>query len=597
MHLPVDNSGSGHRMHQLDTIQNTYILVSELGRYISKVWRGFKDLHVSLALWLILFAASWLSVADVWHGYALRGEGLGVLAGIICFAALKADILTCLLGVLQRWRVAKIIIWCFIGVYIMLCLINGVGFYLYDLGISRTFFTILFETNPEELREFIPGLLSNIFSLLRNIYLWIAVAFIILIIVGLRLFKHRFKSARAIQDIFKSIMVVMGAGGIIYIFGFLMMQDSLRANQFIFLRTCMSVKSVIDNQAQIKRLSEQLHPLPFPETAKSEYKADNVILIIGESASRDHLSIYGYPLATTPRADAMRDSIYIFTDAVAPSTKTANVMPRLLTFMPDSPDAREWYDYPGMLPLFKALGYHTAWISNQERTGKWSNLSGILSQDADEVNFIGPTATEDYIYRRYDEGLLAPFRKSLTQNMRQRQLICLHLMGSHNAYAARYPEDRNHITADDELRHTPHRPWLTRDKAAVVAQYDNSIAYTDSIVAEIIHTAANLDKPSIVVYLSDHGDNVYDDRDFVGRDPKYVKVPLIVYANKAYVEKNPEIIKAMQKALHKPLSTASLIHMLLTLTGSSYHSYDARQDVLSPQFRPSKRYVDGVPMF
>ena len=38
-----------------------------------------------------------------------------------------------------------------------------------------------------------------------------------------------------------------------------------------------------------------------------------LVLIIGESTNRQHMSLYGYPRPTTPRLDAMRTDLAIFT--------------------------------------------------------------------------------------------------------------------------------------------------------------------------------------------------------------------------------------------------------------------------------------------
>lgn len=203
--------------------------------------------------------------------------------------------------------------------------------------------------------------------------------------------------------------------------------------------------------------------------------------------------------------------------------------------------------------------------------------------------------SEDHLTYRYDDVLLPDFRSVITSGD-SLQLICLHLMGSHVSYENRYPKERSKFSASDIMTIKGRRSWLDRDKAATIARYDNSIAYTDSVLSEVIAVVSRLREPALMIYLSDHGENVYDDRDFIGRDSKFVKVPFLVYGNRAYFEKNPEMADTLANALGRPFTTADIIHSVMTLTGSDYRLYDSTRDVLSSDYKPRERYVDGSPL-
>ena len=165
-------------------------------------------------------------------------------------------------------------------------------------------------------------------------------------------------------------------------------------------------------------------------------------------------------------------------------------------------------------------------------------------------------------------------------------------MGSHFQYYNRFPESQDVFSADDVLR-VRRSEWLDRTKAQVVADYDNSILYTDSILGVLMSDLRSSSRPALLVYVSDHGENVYDDRDYRGRDPKFVDVPFLVYANDAFRRKNPDLWKAMEDARKTPFSTSELPQMMLRLTGTGYKLYDPSRDPLSEAFRPRKRWVDG----
>ncbi len=50
----------------------------------------------------------------------------------------------------------------------------------------------------------------------------------------------------------------------------------------------------------------------------------NVILIIGESTQRGYMSLYGYPLSTTPLLDVLKQNgnLVVFDDVISPYAHT-----------------------------------------------------------------------------------------------------------------------------------------------------------------------------------------------------------------------------------------------------------------------------------
>lgn len=233
-------------------------------------------------------------------------------------------------------------------------------------------------------------------------------------------------------------------------------------------------------------------------------------------------------------------------------------------------------------------GYRTYWLSNQERTGIWGNSSGAMSGNADVVKYVGGESLEDALLDRYDEALLPEVTKALADSA---AFIGVHLMGSHMEYSNRYPASADYFKGTDVIRKMP-RPWLSDSKAQTVAEYDNSIRYTDAILGQIIDRISRLSRPALFVYFSDHGENVYDSRDYRGRDNTSVMVPMVVYANYAYRRSNPDMVEALRRAVSLPVSTATVAFPLMTLTGTSYSRYISDRDFLSPDFKVRPRYVD-----
>lgn len=112
-------------------------------------------------------------------------------------------------------------------------------------------------------------------------------------------------------------------------------------------------------------------------------------------------------------------------------------------------------------------------------------------------------------------------------------------MGSHPLYRNRYPEHFEIFQADDES--IPYG----EDSKEMAAQYDNTVLYNDYVLSEIVKTLE--DTESILIYLSDHGNEVYDERDYTGRSEdnisRYmVEVPFLIWESDRFKASYPEKI-------------------------------------------------------
>ncbi|MGI0440399.1 sulfatase-like hydrolase/transferase [Helicobacter himalayensis] len=153
------------------------------------------------------------------------------------------------------------------------------------------------------------------------------------------------------------------------------------------------------------------------------------------------------------------------------------------------------------------------------------------------------------------------------------QFFVFHLMGTHGGYNMRYPntfERFNH----QSLKHTGLDSlalfWeqmpassspavnltpLTETQSALKAQYLNAVLYNDFVVSEIIKRFE--EKEAIIFYLSDHGDEVYDFRDFVGHSfsmvSRYmVEVPFVIYVSDSLKKSHPHLVERITQAQNLP---------------------------------------------
>lgn len=71
-----------------------------------------------------------------------------------------------------------------IGIYCILCLLNGISYLLYGMGITIKLFTILSQTNHSEVAEFIPTLFHNLYACFLTPLCAIIITIIVLLFVA-----------------------------------------------------------------------------------------------------------------------------------------------------------------------------------------------------------------------------------------------------------------------------------------------------------------------------------------------------------------------------------------------------------------------------
>lgn len=578
----------------------------------------------TLLFWLTV--ASLASVCDILGFMQAHGMSSLFIVGLIFFALAKAFGIALLWTAARRNLFTRIPGIIFLILFFFLSTVNFISYIGSDVGISRRMFTALLETNPQAVTEFSPSFVSNILHSVISLKGAAVITSLILLFIALRRVNRR------VILLLMASTVVFGA---LFLCAWCKTYQWGRSNYFVTLRTASSLRSIIEERKAYQQLDYNSMELPEADTAVSIAPNPDIVVVIGESASRNHLAIYGYPLPTTPQFSAMADSLWIFNGAYGSSTTTSLNMQRILTFKNDIPDNTEWFDHPALIPLFNRLGYTTAWISNQERTGVWGNVSGTLSRAADICIYLNEYG-EDHILQQYDESLLPHLDNTLSHNDTLPVIAFLHLYGSHQSYEMRYPHTHARISPSDIISVMPRR-WLSQSKARTIAHYDNSIAYTDSILATITDLISQRQRPTVMVYFSDHGENVYDDSDYNGRDSRHLAVPFVIYANSAFRQSRPDLTAllnltprsatqsiasdsgsndssatdsgyttATTTATHSPtavdsplnatFSTSELCHLLLNLAGATYSRYNPEADILSPAFTPRTIYADDQPI-
>lgn len=267
--------------------------------------------------------------------------------------------------------------------------------------------------------------------------------------------------------------------------------------------------------------------------AKNEI--DNIVVILGESLSKNHMQLYGYVKPTTPFLTTLSKSrnLIVFDNVISPHAQTTLSLRKVLTFLDyeNERDIQKAYEYGNLISIFNSANYSTFWISNQ--MDKNNGIIGAIASFATKNDFVSRfKQTFDDVF--FDEKIL-PSIDGFMGNNKTHNLFVIHLMGSHASYGNRYPS--NFKLFDDSLFGGNNR---------TISRYDNSVLYNDYVVGEIFKRFSESD--SIVFYISDHGEEVYENGDFLGHSDDrisrfMVEIPMLVYASNSFIKKHPLIYR------------------------------------------------------
>ena len=241
--------------------------------------------------------------------------------------------------------------------------------------------------------------------------------------------------------------------------------------------------------------------LQAQQTAQATQPPEVVVLVIGESASATRWGLLGYGRDTTPQL-AQQVGLVAFSDVVALSPATRTAVPGVLSRRPVVWPAGhvDLEAEPSLVQAFAQVGYQTHWLSNQSPMGQHDTSISLYAREAADVRFLNPAT---YQHRSHlDEVLLSPLRDVLAQP--GRHLVVLHLLGSHFDYALRYPASFDYFQPSLQSM-PPAAPDSTQYAEQVSNSYDNSLRYTDHILAQVLNTVQQRGSNAVVAYFSDHG--------------------------------------------------------------------------------------------
>lgn len=285
--------------------------------------------------------------------------------------------------------------------------------------------------------------------------------------------------------------------------------------------------------------------------SKDEAVAQTYVVVIGESLSRNHMSLYGYPRKTTPFLDDLGQELIRFEDVVAPYAQTKPSLSVSLTEATlDNPKTFE--TSVSLVDIAKKAGFKVWWISNQQpRRLPATHLSRV----ADKADFISHQF-RGVMSERYDEFILPSYQEAL-QDQATHKLIIVHLMGSHLEYKSRYPQDKAYFKDRANIKAYKNTEELTEHQIHYINAYDDSVLYTDWLLMKMIKELKQQPHPASLTFFSDHGEEVYDSIDFKGHRPNSVtrnmiEIPFLVWNSDAFKAAFSQKVTSIEDKVNVP---------------------------------------------
>ncbi|MGV8841817.1 MAG: phosphoethanolamine transferase CptA [Pseudomonas sp.] len=335
----------------------------------------------------------------------------------------------------------------------------------------------------------------------------------------------------------------------------------------------------LDNMQQLLDGNAQIAPLQNLVDSQAGLPS-TLVLVIGESTNRQRMSLYGYPRATTPKLDALGEQLAVFDNVVTSRPYTIEALQQALTFADEkNPDG--YLTTPSIMNMMKQAGYTTYWITNQQTMTKRNTMLTTFSKQADEQVYLNNNLSQNV--RQYDGEVLAPFDKVLAASA-PRKLIIVHLLGTHMSYQYRYPSEYAQFT---DRKGAP--DWVTDEQLPTYNSYDNAVLYNDFVVSSLIEKFAATKPNGFLLYLSDHGEAVFDSPvgNVLGRNeakptaPMYT-IPFMLWTSPRWQAHSPAHYDA---ELSRPYSSSNFIHTWAELAGLSFAELDPSKSLVSPAFK------------
>lgn len=333
--------------------------------------------------------------------------------------------------------------------------------------------------------------------------------------------------------------------------------------------------------AQMLQKSSSLPLQPFGTDAKPgpalAVAAKPVLLVVvaGETARAQNWSLGGYARMTNPEL-AKRD-ITFFPNVSSCGTATAVSLPCMF-----SAYGHADYSYDkgisteNLLDVLARAGYHVEWWDNN--TGD-KRIAARLTMD----NLVTSTDPRYCADGECTDGIFLDRLAELAADITENTVVVLHMIGSHGpSYYLRYTPEFEHFTPTCKTAEIK-----TCSTEEITNAYDNTIVYTDHVLASVIDILAAQSKATTAMfYVSDHGESLGENGLYLHGAPYFIapafqtRVPMLTWIPQGFAETFHLKRDCIAKAATAEASHDNMFSTVLSIAGVETTVIDPKLDLI-----------------
>ena len=323
-------------------------------------------------------------------------------------------------------------------------------------------------------------------------------------------------------------------------------------------------------------------------TDLAKYKT--IVWLIDESVGGQYLSVNGYKKDTTPYLKKIsKTSPDFFNYGVVPSVSNCSASSNLFlrigmtSAFPTNEIRSNKKSLPTIFQYADRAGFETYLIDAQVAKGQIQNFLSV-SDKLEIDNYI--TYSRKYLPNQRDRQVLKTLKNILSKKDSKKRFIVVVKWGSHWPYPLTYKKEIFKPAAKESFIE-----MKPENKTLIMNAYYNSLRFgSDGFLFQLTHNMKLNDK--IIFYTSDHGQNLYKDKNPLthchegkGMPPMDdYKVPLMVFSK--------DIKNKLRKPIHNIVAQEQLIPTTLELMGYPEKIKEIYGPDLSDGISPQKFQVN-----
>ena len=312
-----------------------------------------------------------------------------------------------------------------------------------------------------------------------------------------------------------------------------------------------------------------------------------IVLVVGETVRADNFGLGGYERDTTPQLRQLQGSgeLAYFSNVTSCGTNTQVSVPCMFSYLGREANAKNDIPYENLLDVLQRAGMQVLWLDNQSGCkGVCDRIPNASTRELkDPVLCPDGECFDDILLRVLPERLAQLEKAGASGPGSPGTVVVLHQMGNHGpAYYKRTPNDMK--VYQPECRSNVLQDCPAQE---IVNAYDNAVRYTDHLLAQTVRWLKSQQRPTAMLYVSDHGESLGEKglylhgMPYVMAPKEQTHVPMALWLSKPMQSQLGWDGACWKKQVAEAVSHDHYFHSVLTLAQVKTRMHKPELDVFS----------------